>query len=62
MNLVAISAYDHSPEGTLQQKRELVAQAERHGWLLVFSHGYVTKAGYLERRAGRTALRAVDLS
>ena len=62
MNLLAISAFDYSPEGTLEQKRELATQAERHGWLMVFSHGYVTKAGYLERRGGRTSLRPVDLS
>ena len=61
LNLVAISAFDHSPEVTLEQKREVLAQAERQGWLLVFSHGYETKAGYLERRADLSYLRPVDL-
>ena len=61
LNLVAISAFEHSSEVTLEQKREVLAQAERQGWLLVFSHGYETKAGYLERRADLSYLRPVDL-
>ena len=54
-----ISAFDHSPQGTFEQKREVLAEAERQGWLLVFSHGHETKAGYLERRADTTCLRPV---
>lgn len=61
LNLSVISAFDYSPEGTLQQKRELLGDAEKQGWLLVFSHGHDTRAGYLERRADMTYLRPVDL-
>jgi glyoxylase-like metal-dependent hydrolase (beta-lactamase superfamily II) len=60
LNLAVISAFDHSPQGTFEQKREVLADAERQGWLLVFSHGHDTKAGYLERRADTTYLRPVD--
>ena len=61
LNLSVISAFDYSPEETLEQKRELLGEAEKQGWLLVFSHGHDTKAGYLERRADMTYLRPVDL-
>ena len=61
LNLVAISAFDSSPEKTLEQKRDLLTQAEQQGWLLVFSHGNDTKAGYLERRGEMGYLRPVDL-
>lgn len=61
LNPAVISAFDYSPEDTLQQKRELLTAAEKQGWLLVFSHGHDTRAGYLERRAEMTYLRPVDL-
>jgi len=61
LNLAVISAFDHSPEGTLERKRDILSEAERQGWLLVFSHGYDTKAGYLERRGDNTYLRPVEL-
>ncbi len=61
VNLVTISAFDHSPQETLEYKREVLSQAERHGWLLVFSHGHGTRAGYLERRGEVSYLRPVDL-
>ena len=61
LNLVAISAFDRSPEVTLQQKKDLLSQAERQGWLLVFSHGHDIRAGYLERRGEMGFLRPVDL-
>jgi glyoxylase-like metal-dependent hydrolase (beta-lactamase superfamily II) len=57
----AISAFDQFPEETLQRKKDILGQAERDGWLLIFSHGYDQKAGYLERRNGGTYLRPVDL-
>ena len=60
LNLGVISAFDYSPEETLQQKREILSDAERQGWLLVFAHGHETKAGYLERRADNTYLRPVE--
>ena len=61
LELRAISAFDDSPENTLTQKKQVLAQAEREGWLLVFAHGHETKAGYLERRGHRSYLRPVDL-
>jgi len=61
LNLVAISAFDSSPEVTLEAKRDLLNQAERQGWLLVFSHGHEVKAGYLERRGEMGYLRPVDI-
>lgn len=61
LNPAVISAFDYSPEDTLQQKRDILAEAEKQGWLLVFAHGHETKAGYLERRAEMTYLRPVDL-
>ena len=61
LNPAVISAFDHSPQDTFEQKREVLADAERQGWLLVFSHGHNTKAGYLERRGNVTHLRPVEL-
>ncbi|HLF03808.1 MAG TPA: MBL fold metallo-hydrolase [Dehalococcoidia bacterium] len=61
LNPIAFSAYDHSPDHTLAQKHEVLGQALRQGWLLVFSHGHSQRAGYLERRAEMSVLRAVDL-
>ena len=61
LKMVAISAFDSSPEKTLEQKRDLLKQAEQQGWLLVFSHGHDIKAGYLERRGEMGYLRPVDL-
>ena len=60
LNPAVISAFDHSPQDTFEQKREILADAERQGWLLVFSHGHKTKAGYLERRGDITCLRPVN--
>lgn len=61
LEMTAIPAFDYSPTATLIQKRQVLAQAEREGWLLVFAHGHDTKAGYLERRRGQCYLRPVDL-
>lgn len=61
LNLPVISAFDYSPENTLERKREILADAERQGWLIVFSHGHETKAGYLDRRGNTTYLRPVEL-
>ena len=57
LNPAVISAFDHSPQDTFEQKREILADAKRQGWLLVFSHGHETKAGYLEQ-PGRHHLSA----
>ncbi len=61
LDLAAISAFDQYPEETLEMKREYLGQAQKDGWLLVFSHGHDQKAGYLERRNGDTYLRPVEL-
>lgn len=61
LNLQVISAFDNSPEVTLEQKRDLLTQAQRHGWLLVFFHGHDTRAGYWERRGNKGYLRPVAL-
>ena len=61
LNLAVISAFDNSPETTLEQKKDLLSEAERQGWLLVFSHGHDTRAGYLERRGDVGYLRPVEL-
>ena len=37
LDLGAISAYDQFPEDTLERKRELLGQAEKDGWLIIFS-------------------------
>jgi hypothetical protein len=56
-----ISAFDSSPEVTLERKREILAEAERQDWLLVFPHGHEVKAGYLEHRSEKLCLRQVNL-
>jgi glyoxylase-like metal-dependent hydrolase (beta-lactamase superfamily II) len=61
LDLSAISAFDQFPEDTLEMKRDFLRQAEKDGWLLIFSHGQDRKAGYLERRNGYTSLRPVEL-
>ena len=61
LDLAAISAFDQFPENTLESKRDFLGQAEKGGWLLIFSHGHDQKAGYLERRNGSTYLKPVEL-
>jgi glyoxylase-like metal-dependent hydrolase (beta-lactamase superfamily II) len=60
LNLAVIPAFDIAPQTTLAQKRQVLAQAEREGWLLVFAHGYDTQAGYYQK-GKRASLRAVAL-
>ena len=61
LNLGVISAFDNSPETTLERKRDVLAEAEKQGWLLVFSHGHDVRAGYLERKGSMGYLRPVEL-
>lgn len=61
LNLVCMSAFDQFPEEGLAIKRELLDQAVKDGWLVVFSHGYDYRAGYLEDRSGKRFLRPVEL-
>ena len=51
-----ISAWDLFPMKTLDSKRELLEQAQREGWLLVFAHALEHQAGYLVREEGRLKL------
>ena len=60
LNSEVISAFDRSPQDTFDQKQEVLADAERQGWLIVFSHGHKAKAGYLERRGDINYLRPVE--
>ncbi len=62
LNLPVISAFDYSPQETLEQKREILRDGERLGWLLGFSHGHEVKCGYLERRGEMAYVTPVDLS
>lgn len=59
--LAYITAYDRYPDLTLQSKREFLAKAEKDGWLMVFAHGAVERAGYLERNKAGVSLRAVAI-
>lgn len=61
LGLTVLSSFDYEPEATMLQKRDILSDAEKHGWLLVFSHGHETRAGYLERRQDMTYLRPVEL-
>lgn len=61
LDLPSIPALDQFPEETLERKRDLLNEAEKDGWLLVFAHGVDRKAGYLESYKGTTYLRPIDL-
>ena len=61
LDLPSIPAFDQFPEETLEMKRDVLNQAEKEGWLLVFAHGHEDKAGYLERRNGQRTFRPVEL-
>ena len=62
LNLPVISAFDYSPQNTLEQKREILQDAEKQGLLLGFSHGHEVKSGYLERRGEMVYVTPVDLT
>ncbi|MFQ5933727.1 MAG: MBL fold metallo-hydrolase [Dehalococcoidia bacterium] len=52
-----IPAFDLYPMDSLKRKKELLEQAEKEGWLLIFAHDPEKVAGYLERRDGKVYLR-----
>jgi glyoxylase-like metal-dependent hydrolase (beta-lactamase superfamily II) len=56
-----ITAFDRYPDRTLEAKKAVLDRAEREGWLMIFAHGYVERAGYLERRRSGLALRPVPV-
>jgi len=58
MPLPYITAMDLEPLVTLRAKRELLEQAEREGWLLLFGHGLEQQAGRLERSEGKLVLKS----
>jgi len=60
LQLTCIAAADKTPESTLELKREFLLQAEREGLLLLFSHGFESRAGYVEYRDGRWGFRRID--
>ncbi len=60
LNLPCIAATDRFPEHTLQHKRKLLRDAEREGWLMLFSHGFEERAGYVESREGKWGFRPVE--
>ncbi|MBI4308170.1 MAG: MBL fold metallo-hydrolase [Chloroflexi bacterium] len=55
-----IAAYDLFPLESMRWKKQLLEQAEREGWTIVFEHGYDQRAGVLERVGGRLELRPVE--
>ena len=59
--LASIAAFDQSPNDTLQQKRDMLKMAMEGGWLLVFGHGFLPRAGYVEHRNGKSQFRPVDI-
>lgn len=61
LGLTVLSSFDHEPEETMDQKRAVLADAEKQGWLLVFPHGHEIRAGYLERRQDMSYLRPVEI-
>jgi glyoxylase-like metal-dependent hydrolase (beta-lactamase superfamily II) len=61
LNPIAFSAFDHSPERTLERKQAVLTEAQKQGWLVVFAHGYTIRAGYLVRRPERPHLEPVEL-
>ena len=60
LKMACISSTDTFPEDTLGIKKELIAEAEKCGWLMVFCHGVETRAGYLEKRNGDITFRPVE--
>jgi glyoxylase-like metal-dependent hydrolase (beta-lactamase superfamily II) len=61
MALPWIAASDQFPEETLARKREVLSQAEKEQWLLVFPNGHDVHAGYLERRGASVVVKQIDL-
>jgi glyoxylase-like metal-dependent hydrolase (beta-lactamase superfamily II) len=63
LQLACIAATDRWPEDTLERKREILGEAIKDGWLLMFSHALSDqqRAGYLEDRNGRRHLRGIDI-
>jgi glyoxylase-like metal-dependent hydrolase (beta-lactamase superfamily II) len=54
-----IMAYDLYPLTTLENKKKLIPQAAREGWLVIFGHDAGTPAGYLREKDGSYVLEPV---
>ena len=61
MNLGVESALDRNPERTYDVKEQILKQAERDGWLLIFPHDYQHPAGYIIRTRDHEIFNPVDL-
>ena len=59
--LANIAAFDHSPDDTLTEKRELLGTAIDKGWLLIFGHAFEQRAGYVAQRNGRPQFSLKDI-
>ncbi len=56
-----ISAWDVRPLDTLECKSQLLGEAERERWLLIFAHSVGPKAGYLVRKDGQLIVEPQEL-
>ena len=54
-------SFDLYPLEVMEHKRELLAQAEGEGWLLLFDHGLEERAGYLQKVGGQYRLKTIEL-
>lgn len=61
VELSCITAFDHSPEVTLEQKRSFLSKAMNEGWLVIYSHGYEQRAGYIDRKNGGWQSRPTEV-
>lgn len=58
--LAHVTAFELSPEDSVKEKRSFLEMAQKEGWLLIFSHGFEQKSGYVESINGKIQLRLVD--
>ena len=56
-----VTAWDGYPIETVAAKRDLLTQAEREGWRLLFGHGTQPRAGRLVRLQGQLSLEPIGL-
>ena len=59
--LAYITAYDRYPDQTLENKRRMIAQCDKEGWLMVFAHGYKEYAGYYKRNNHQIILAPIEI-
>ena len=57
-----IAAFDLYPLESMERKRKLLEDAEKFGWMLIFSHDPETIAGHVESRGGRVSLNPASVS